>query len=238
MENNFEIFRQADKTASLAEAGENFNALLIDNKKRSILLMLSAGSALSILDYVGPNSLGENLTVSMLDERFSQAADVNNFLQFQKLDFYKDALTNGASFFGTLPRFDDTMDSLKQRWEKNLKTWRTENPNGIIIATLGMGPDGHTAGIFANDDEKEFDKLFIGDNWITAYDVGNKHQYKERITTTLTFFKNIDFGIGFVSGPEKKPKLDELIANQSPTNQFPASSWHEIKNVKIFTDIN
>jgi 6-phosphogluconolactonase/glucosamine-6-phosphate isomerase/deaminase len=234
---NFEVLRQADKQSATAEAGEYLNQALIEHKKTPVLLMLSAGSALAILDYVGINALGENLTVCMLDDRFSQDKDVNNFLQLQKTDFYKDALDAEASFFGTLPRSDEGMQDVAARLEKNLLTWREENPAGLIFATLGMGPDGHTAGIFPFDDPETFDKLFNTPPWTVAYDVGSKHQYNERITTTISFLKTIDLAFALVCGKEKKERLDFVIANKGAAHNIPALAWHEIKDVKIFTDL-
>lgn len=234
---NFEILRQVNKEAAAADAGEHLNNFLTENKKRPILLMLSAGSALEILEYLSPSSLGENITVSMLDERFSMEADVNNFSQMQKLDFYKAALDAECSFFGTLPRDGETPENLRMRWEGNLKRWREENADGIIAASLGMGADGHTAGIFPFDDEKEFTGYFGNNNWTVAYNVGNKHQYSQRITTTPAFFKLIDFAVAYVCGQGKKEKFEAAIANQKQINQLPALAWHKIEDVKIFTDI-
>lgn len=232
-----EIYRQPDKKSAAAEAGEYLNKLLTDSKAKPVLLMLSAGSALSVLDYVGKNALGQNLTVSMLDERFSQDPSVNNFEQLQKTNFYKDALEAEASFFGTLPRNKDTMQTLVQRWEKNLRNWRAENPKGIIIATLGMGADGHTAGILPFADADDFQQLFENPAWITAYNAGDKNPFKERTTASVTFLKMVDIGLAFVCGAEKKAKLEDVVAKKGELNKLPALAWHEIKNLKIFTDI-
>ncbi|HYV33561.1 MAG TPA: hypothetical protein VE973_01820, partial [Candidatus Limnocylindria bacterium] len=121
MENKFELLRQADKESAAAEAGEYLNLKLLDSKKTPVLLLLSGGSAFEILNYIGPSALGPNLTVSVLDERFSLDEKVNNFAQLQKTDFYKDALDAEASFFGTFPRPNETIEQLAQRWEANLK---------------------------------------------------------------------------------------------------------------------
>lgn len=264
MNNKFQIFTQADKDASAAEAGEHLNLLLTEHKKDPVLLLVSGGSALEILDYVGSTSMGENLTISVLDERFSQdvtinpvrnsvispnsennndtpitSADtsngVNNFAQMQKSDFYQLAFDAGASFFGTLPRPNESMPELKARWETNLKNWKTENPDGLIIATLGMGADGHTAGIFPQADKEKFTNLFESENWVTAYTAETQH--RERITTTATFMNLIDIGLVYVCGIDKKPKLDEVINNQGQVNTLPALLWHKIKDTRVFTDI-
>lgn len=120
----FRIFPQPEKAAATAEAGEALNQALVDNKQPPVLLMLSGGSCLNLLDYVGQGGLGEHLTVSVLDERFSQDPEINNFAQLQKTDFYNDALAAGASFFGTLPRDGETINDLTKRWEVNLKNGR------------------------------------------------------------------------------------------------------------------
>lgn len=234
-----QIFKQPDAQSAAAEAGENLNACLAENKKLPILLLLSGGSCLSIMDYVGQAVLGANLTVTMVDERFSQYPNINNFAQLQKTDFYATAFEAEASFFGTLPRDGETMEQLRARWDKNLKTWRAENPDGLIVATLGMGADGHTAGILPfPEDPLKFYQLFNGNEWTAAYDAGDKNKYPERVTTTLTFLKNIDFGVALVCGAEKAVKLNQLLSATNNTASLPAAIWHKMKNVKIFTDLN
>ncbi len=238
MQNGFKIFRQTDRQSAAAEAGEHLNQFLIENKTKPVLLMVSGGSAFAILDYVGKTTLGPNLTISVLDERFSQDPAINNFLQLQKTEFYKDALDSEAHFFGTLARKEDTMETLAKRWEENLHKWREENPMGLIIATLGMGPDGHTAGVmpFPENSEK-FNNLFESKPWVKAYDAGNKNPYKERVTATLTFLKQINFAFALVCGQDKKEKLDCVIRNQGEFIKIPALAWHNIENVNVFTDV-
>jgi 6-phosphogluconolactonase/glucosamine-6-phosphate isomerase/deaminase len=237
MANDFEVNSEANEVAASAAAGEHLNAFLGENKKRPILLMISGGSAINLLNYVGQTNLGENLTVSVLDERFSDSPDVNNFLQLQKSEFYKDAFEAGASFFGTLPRKDETMEHLATRWENNLVNWKTANPDGLIAATFGMGVDGHTAGIFGYDDEKMFTGMFNVKDWVVAYDAGPDKKFHIRLTTTLTFIKQIDFGFAYVCGAEKKDMLEAIIAGHGNLNQFPALVWHDVGKMKIFTDI-
>jgi 6-phosphogluconolactonase/glucosamine-6-phosphate isomerase/deaminase len=236
--NNFEVVRQENKDSALAEAGEYLNLLLMENSKKQILLMLSGGSALEIVNYLGNHTLGDNLTISVLDERYSEDPTINNFSQLQKTDFYQEALTAESSFFGTLPRKDETIEMLAARWESNLENWWAENPNGLIIATLGMGADGHTAGIFPYPENPEkFKELFENGGWLTAYDALGKHKYFQRVTANQEFLKLINYGIAFACGTEKKNKLDTVIEKKGEAYEVPALLWHEIANVKIFTDI-
>ena len=236
--NTFEILRQQDKDSAAAEAGEYLNLALIDNKKKPILLVLSAGSSFFVLEYIGQTALGEHISICLLDERFSQDPTINSFSQLQKTEFYVAALNAGASFFGTLPRPGETKEDMAKRWEKFLRTWRAENPEGIIIATLGMGADGHTGGVLPYpEDANEFQRLFESEAWVVGYAAGIKNKYPERDALTLTFLRTINLAFGFVSGEEKKLSFEKLIKKQGKVNELPALAWHELKDVKIFTDI-
>lgn len=238
MLSKFEIFRQHDKDSAAAEAGEHLNLALMENKNRPILLVLSAGSSFAVLDYVGKTALGENVSICLADERFSQDPEVNNFLQLQKTAFYEDALNAEANIFGTLPRIGETKEQLAERWENFLHTWADNNPKGLIIATLGMGTDGHMCGVLPYPESRdEFHKLFESQAWVRAYDAGDKNKYRERVTLTLTFLKKNYVAFSFICGTEKKSKLDEVIKKQGEVYMLPALFLHELKNLKIFTDI-
>jgi 6-phosphogluconolactonase/glucosamine-6-phosphate isomerase/deaminase len=232
-----EINRFASKDEATAAAGERLHNLLIVHKDGPVLLLLSGGSALAMLDYVSKVGTGEHLTIGMLDERFSLDSSANNFSQFQKTDFYTFALEMETNFFGTLPRPGETKEMLAERMEKRLRAWKEENPNGRIFATLGLGADGHTAGIFPAD-EKRFSELFESETWVMAYNAGELAQYPDRVTSTITFFQLLDEGIAFVSGQEKADKLSAVINSVAPINELPARAWEKIKNVRVFTDIN
>lgn len=231
------INQLSSKEEATASAGEHLHNLLMANTKKPVLLLLAAGSALNLLDYVSKQGTGENLTIAMLDERFSSDPSINNFSQFQKTDFYTFALEMETNFFGSLPRKDETKEMLAERLEKNIRNWKSENPEGLVIATLGMGPDGHTAGIFPNANENEFNQLFNSDPWFVAYST-NKHEYKDRVTSTIPLLKQVNKAIGFVCGQEKKEKFELVKTKTDSVNTLPALIWHEMKNVEVFTDIN
>ncbi len=237
MPQKFLTFYQPDPDSALAEAGEALNALLKNHQKQPVLLLLSGGSAFGLLEYVGAAALGENLTISMLDERFSNDSAVNNFLQLQKLQFYVDAQEAGASFFGTAPRPGESSGQLARRWENNLQSWRRDNPDGLIFATLGMGADGHTAGIFPQTDSTAFKRDFYGPNWIFSYNAGGQNPYPERITATITLLRQISQALAFVGGQIKHDNLAAAIKGEGQTRLLPALAWHEIPTVKLFTDI-
>jgi 6-phosphogluconolactonase/glucosamine-6-phosphate isomerase/deaminase len=233
----FAILKALDVPEAAQMAGESLGKILVSLKEAPVLLMLSGGSALKILDFVDEEALGGNLTITVLDERFSGDPLVNNFSQLQGTNLYIKALEKEANFIGTLPRKDDTAEILAARLESALRNWRRENPEGKIVATLGMGPDGHTAGIMPFPEEPEmFKKLFDNKKWVASYDAGNKNPFRLRLTATLPFLRTIDQAVGFIVGEEKKPAFNRLLLKRGNLTQLPALVFWDIKNLQIFTD--
>ncbi len=233
---NIQNFGSADDAAK--EAGKALSQLMLYTFENPILLLLSAGSAFKLLGFLNDSLFSEQLTIAMLDERFSTDAKVNNFAQLQDTDFYMKALEHDVNFFGTTLRVGDTKESLAARLEKNLRDWRKENSTGKIFATVGMGSDGHTAGIMPFPENPElFKKLFLEESWITAYDATGKNIYPNRVTATLSLLKGIDGAIGFISGEEKKPAFDKITSKQAALSEVPAMVFWEMKDLSIYTDI-
>ena len=238
--NRFQLQHEASAEAAAAAAGEALNDLLTKNGRQPLLLLLSGGSSLGLLDFVNARSKGEQLTVAMLDERFSHDPEISNFAQMQRTDFYQLASEANANFFGSMPRPGETSGQLAERLQTNLRTWRQKNSQGKIIATLGLGPDGHTAGMFPYpEDSYAFKQLFEGEDWVTSYQAATKNIFPDRITATVTLLKEVDVGLAYVCGAEKQAKLKELLAGQTTEPaRLPAMSWHEIKQVTIYTDLD
>ncbi len=221
-----------------ATAGKTLNNLLNENKNLPILLMLSGGSALNILDYISASSLSNKFTISVLDERFCQDAGINNFLQLQKQNFYQQALSMEVNFIGTLPRNNENMEDMRVRWELALTNWMQNNPTGKILAIFGMGADGHTAGIFPyTENPVFFENQFENHHLVTAYEATGKHKYSSRLTTTFPFFKKIDSAILYACGKEKKAVLEKLVKGTAQPHELPALGIYKAKNLEIFTDI-
>lgn len=233
-----EIFHAKTRDDAAEAAGEAINEFLKLQEKNSILMLISGGSALQVTDYIDPDLIAENLTLSVVDERFSADPEVNNFAQIQNTSFYEFAKTKDISFIGTLPRPGETLSQISQRFEKALRTWTEENPFGKIISIFGMGEDGHTAGIFPlPGNEARFRQLFFSENWVVGYDNGGQKLPRERFTTTFSFFEKIDRGIIFVSGKQKQPALKKILKKLGKECELPALGWYKIASTEIFTDI-
>jgi len=68
-------------------AADHLNQALTEYRTQSVLLMLSGGSALTILEQVNVSLLGPHVTITTLDERFSIDSTVNNFAQIAATNF-------------------------------------------------------------------------------------------------------------------------------------------------------
>jgi len=230
-------FNSPQETAQ--ELGFDLSQELIALKNRGykVLLLLSGGSALSVLTHISNNGLGEHLTIGMLDERYDPSNQDSNFIQLTKTEFYRRAKKSGCSFIDTSTKRGQTQKEMGNYFEKNLKTWKKINKRGIILATLGMGTDGHIAGImpFPKND-KRFQWLFMGKNWVAAYDATNKNLYPLRVTTTITFLKIINSGFVYICG-ENKAAAFKKISSPGKISELPCRALKQSKKITIYTDI-
>jgi len=237
MKNNINIISIADENEVLHESVKKLNLLLEKNKDIPILLLLSGGSSLQLIEGIEAKYLTRSLTVTALDERYSSDEKVNNFAQIAHSDFYEMLMRHGANVIDTRVHHDESQNDLAKRYEEGLRTWISKNPKGKIIATMGIGEDAHIAGIVPHNNEVHlFNKLFDSSNWIASYDAGDKNPYPERVTTTLTFLRKIDHAVVYVVGDNKKEALDNTLREENNLHTFPARIVHQMKDVHIYTD--
>lgn len=234
------IKKFSDPEKAGLQLGRDLSEKLTKAKKagQKILLLLSGGSALRTLEYVNADALGDNLTIGMLDERYESANRNNNFIELTKTNFFRSARKAKTIFFDSSVKEYQSQKQLANKIEKFIRDWLKKNKNGIIMATLGMGVDGHIAGIMPfPENEKLFKRLFIGTNWIASYDAGDKNPYRFRITASITFLKQLDETFAFICGQEKADAFKKISA-KTQINIFPAKTLSLIKNITVYTDIN
>lgn len=216
------------------DAGKALGALLEENKDKPILLMLSGGSAFTILDFIPSAVLGPHITVTVLDERYSTDPQVNNFAQLEQTNFYKVCLEQGASYISTKVLDGESMEALRDRFDLALHTWKEQNKDGVVIATMGIGSDGHTAGIFPGQNGVDFN----GDAWVVGYSVPKEvNEYTDRVTVTNTFLRKEVFAtVAFVVGTEKKQYVHKLLYESCEVASLPSCILHEMASVSLITD--
>ncbi len=223
-----------ETTSPKEDAGKALGVLLEENKVKPILLILSGGSAFTILDFVPTTVLGSHITVTVLDERYSIDPAVNNFAQLEQTSFYKTCIEQGVNYISTKVLEGETMEALRDRFDLALHTWKEQNRDGVVIATMGIGADGHTAGIFPG----EYGVDFNDDAWVVGYSVPKEvNEYTDRVTVTKTFLKNVvDFAIGYLDR-DKKPEVAARLMLNDLSGDLPMNTLHTLKAAKLFTGI-
>jgi len=205
-----------------------------------LLFLVSGGSSLEVVQNISPELLGSHVTIGVLDERFSTDPSVNNYMQLQETRFAEYATDAGVSWIGSVPREGESLGVCAARLDATLKGWREENPTGLVIALMGMGSDGHTAGIFPypENEAEEYAALFEQSEWYIGHDVGDKHEYTLRMTVTNTFLKyEVDQALMYVSGDSKREMLAQVLDMYGARHEAPARIIHDMRNVTIVTNI-
>lgn len=229
-----------EKESAPQKAGVALSDIIAESGNNNILLMLSGGSAFLLLEFIDPTSLGKHVTISVLDERFSTSSNISNFAQLKDTLFYTTAKERGCHFIDSQSKSSDTLESLRNRFEKAVLEWREKNEHGLIIATLGIGEDMHIAGTMPYpENEMLFKSLFENtDELFVGYDAGEKNKYPLRITPTNNFLRNyIDRALVYVVGISKKEPLSRTLMTKDFLHCAPSRIIHEMKAVTLLTDI-
>jgi len=215
------------------DAGQSLTDALREHSKKPILLMVSGGSAFSLLDFVEPSVLGPHITLTVLDERFSSDPAINNFTQLEQTKFFASCINKRVQTISTKVLEYESLHGLHNRFDTALHTWKEQNEDGVIIATMGIGPDGHTAGIFPGEHGVDFND----NTWVVGYIVPKEvNQYPERITVTNTFLRNkVDQAIVYAVGSDKYRLIQKLQATETSIQEIPATIFKEMPFLIIFT---
>lgn len=196
------------------------------------LFLSSGGSALSLLD---PSILPErpNLTMSVLDEHYVTDATNRNFEKLKNLPFFTAAKERGVTFFDV---YGGTVKEAGKRFDGFLRKWMHKNRNDKIVCTVGIGTDGHTAGIVPFTDESEFSSLFAQPEKLAVGYSTSHGPFKERITSTFTLLQKCDTAILYASGKEKESTVQTLITSKLPPHLFPAMFLKTIEQATLYAD--
>lgn len=214
------------------------NLVLDASRNNGVLLLVSGGSCLNVVNEL-EKCWNEKVTIGVIDERYTTDFNISNFGQMKNLPFWQRVIKNRCRVINSEIKTGETLGAAAARMEKQWKNWRKHNRQGKIIVLLGMGVDGHTAGIMPMPEDKaKFNTLF-GDNsgWVCGYDCGEKNTYRYRITTTLSFLeKEPKEIVVFVSGKEKKEKWEEINDSNKNVWDLPIKVVKLAKTVTYFTD--
>ncbi len=191
---------------------------------KKVLWLLSGGSnipaSVEVMDKISAD-LSQNLSVSLIDERFGKEGHPDS--NWTKLLAAGFDIKKGQ----LLPplQADLTFDQTVDRYEKIIRDGRKNNQ--IIIAQLGIGDDGHVAGILP-DSPAALER--------TDLICGYQSQPFLRLTTTFPALKSMDIVYAFAFGSNKQPALVDLQSKKISPIKQPAQILKQIPSAFVYSD--
>ena len=193
------------KVKNPQEGIEVCKKLLYENTSKSSVLFLSGGST--------PKSLYESLAkekklkagaVAMVDERYGKNLHENSNEKMIRATGLIQYLEKDARFYPILQKNESIWDTALQ-YDETVRFLFNYFPKSIGI--LGIGADGHTAGIPAGISSSQF--LIPHELVVSLQNFPG--EFKERITLTFLGLSKLDAIIVLVFGKEKKKALKEMF---------------------------
>jgi 6-phosphogluconolactonase/glucosamine-6-phosphate isomerase/deaminase len=194
----------------------------------NVLLLLSGGSATKVYEELATRTFKKpsDLRIGLIDERYNQDpghANANS-PQIKQTGINKwgeyHAILQGQPLQETVSEYES--------WIKPLLS----DPAVYKVGILGIGPDGHTAGILPDSDSARFDLNFGSSELVVGYE--NDGPYPLRITLTPVALKMLDEAIVIAADPAKLPVIQKLQDNP-PAHEMPATILKDMHNVTIVT---
>lgn len=219
-------------------AGAAISDLFAKFSGTEILFLVAGGSSLDVLEYVAEDDISSQMTVVVTDERVTDELDINNYAQLQASPFWNKLVRNDAYSIPT-ELLGRNSEELRDAYDAALKKWKVDFPKGVVIGLYGIGEDGHTAGIIPGVyPEKEFDARYLGNRYAEEFSALDKGAFPFRVTTTLSFMRDIvDVAFFYVKGEAKADALKATLLADGDIHKTPARIMHDMKKVFVFTDI-
>ena len=167
-----------------------------------------------------PEQLSQ-LTIMPVDERYGPTGHADsNYAQMRQAGFepntarWIDVLADNISFDDTVRQYDDV---LRQSYDTA----------HIVVATLGLGTDAHTAGVLPGSPAVEStDQFVVGYAW-TDY---------QRMTSSLIALRRIAIVWLLAYGEAKAEALRRLYDNVEPLRDLPSVLLYELPEVYVYND--
>lgn len=191
---------------------------------KNVLWLLCGGSniapAVKIMSMISPEA-SEHLTLLLVDERYGPVDHPDsNCKQLIDAGFKEKRATvlsvlhDGVSFTDTRARYETEVT----------KAFAAAD---IIIAQLGIGSDGHLAGIIP-----ESTASYETEQLVASF----HHNDFDRLTMTFPALRHIQAAYIFAFGEDKKPALASLQDKDLPLPKQPAQILKELPEAYIFND--
>jgi 6-phosphogluconolactonase/glucosamine-6-phosphate isomerase/deaminase len=223
-------------TDAVVDSAGQFILDAVGGEPDTTLLLLSGGSAVAaytaLADAVRRDGMA-GLAIGQIDERYGEPrhADSNELAIERATGLVSACPPHSVSFFSMLDK-GGPMAELADRYDD---LTRQEAAARRIIAVVGIGPDGHTAGILPMEPLR-FDEVFTPDRFVVGYDAPGP--FRQRITVTPELLLHCATVIVVASGEQKTAALQNaFMAPDEPTYKTPAEVLRRCQNVHVFSDI-
>ncbi|MES2953376.1 MAG: 6-phosphogluconolactonase [Patescibacteria group bacterium] len=235
-----ELNRYATQEETQKAATAALNELLRTRSGLPTLFLGVGGSSLALLDGVDLALVGPHLMFGLADDRFSPDPKVNNFSSAKAGAWYPKWVEAGVGIIDSTVSGGESLQAFATRIESAIKKWREDHPDGMIIMTQGVGPDGHTQGIMPfPENPARFNELFLNtERWYTDYDATGKNPHPLRGTVTASFLRTeVAESIVYMTGEAKRDALERILSSEGTLAETPARIIREMPAVTIYTDI-
>jgi 6-phosphogluconolactonase/glucosamine-6-phosphate isomerase/deaminase len=227
------------------EVGEHISAS-IQEHTGDIVCLLSGGSALDVVEHIQPGKKcfhdectpglckkTECRTIFMMgDERVSGDAKVNNYLQLKSRYSEHPIL---EKVLKTEPLENESAKDFSLRIEQDFFSTVTELNNLKILYVVGIGTDGHVAGIFPAEIQ-QFRKTYQDDlNYVPVPAEGLRIDSRASFTPNW-ILTNVDELIGYVVGSDKLEILTKLNQEDKKLHERPAELLKQHSRSTVYTD--
>ncbi len=208
---------QSDQQDDDADTGTAKNVVWLVSGGSNIALSLQVIRAL-------PQEHMDRLTIMLSDERYGKPGHADsNWQQLADIGFEAAAEAAGAKFLATLQP-DMTLDDTCEHYGRVV--CEVFDQADVIIAQLGIGGDGHIAGILPRS-------TAVGsEDQVAGYDSGPY----QRITMTPATLLRVTAAYAFAYGDTKHQALRRLESQDLSISEEPAQILKQISESHLFTD--
>lgn len=191
---------------------------------KKVLWLVSGGSniksTVTILKGM-PEDLTENLSIMLIDERYGAPGHSDsNWQQLRQAGF-------SAKKAHLLPVLLSNSDLERTAMHYANMTAQAFAENDVSIAQIGMGPDGHIAGILPHCPASKMNQQIA---------IGYESTPHDRLTLTFSAMEMMDAIYLFAYGEAKREALLKLRDQGLPTEEQPAQFLKQLPEVYLYND--
>lgn len=206
-------------------------------------ILLSAGSWIQVYEHVSklPEELDcSRITIGLVDERWVPYVHENrNERQVRNTKLVQSLEHRGAL---CIPMIHDIKSDMHLNASKIAKIYADiKNEGRNVFITIGMGTDGHIAGILPTPEKPLFDRRYLTPAPVVYYETQPEettNPHRQRLTITPDFIRHADDVMAYAIGIGKQSTLERLQRGNEQISAFPAQILSELQEkVTLYTDL-